>query len=210
MSYAMEHEKWLKGHLMKRNENRLEALKRGHGYGNQLFLEKIWWSLFGHFKGLHPEYEVLDWRGFPFYADFMWMIGSVRIVFEIQDFGSHVQNMERKGHRRELNRGLFMQSLQYMIVYISLDELKENPQLVLSHDTGYSLTLSRSNSWECFNIQQAGERIDASWRPTQSDPTPSRCGPMVGDNCKNRNQAYKTTRAKGEIQSTPFRNVRED
>jgi hypothetical protein len=132
VSYTVEHEKWLKGHLTKRNGKRLDALKRGHGYGNQLFLEKIWWYLFGHFKGLHPEFEVMDWRGFPFYADFMWTVGSIRFLFEIQDFGSHVQNMDRKGHRRELSRGMFMQSLQYMIVYISLDELKENPELVLS------------------------------------------------------------------------------
>lgn len=132
MSYAIEHEKWLKSHLKKRKDSRLDALKRGHGFGNKLFAEKIWWCLFGHFKNLHPEYEVLDWRGFPFYADFMWTIGALRIIFEIQDYGSHVQNLERKGHRRELNRGLFMQSLQYTVVYISLDELKENPELVLS------------------------------------------------------------------------------
>ncbi len=132
MSYIIEHETWLKGHLKKRTGRRLDALKRGHGYGNQLYLEKIWWRLFGHFIGLHPEYEMLDWRGFPFYADFMWIIGSTRIVFEIQDFGSHVQNMDRVGHRRELNRGMFIQSLQCIIIYISLDELKENPELVLS------------------------------------------------------------------------------
>src|SRR5687768_9307657 len=119
MSYTVEQEKWLKGHLTRRNGMRLDALKRGHGYGNQLFLEKIWWSLFGHFKCLHPEFEVMDWRGFPFYADFALIIGSIRIIFEIQDFGTHVQNMDRKRHRRELNRGMFMQSLQYMIVYIS-------------------------------------------------------------------------------------------
>lgn len=132
VSYAVEHERWLKSHLTKRNGTRLDALNRGHGYGNQLFSEKIWWCLFGHFKGLHPEFEVMDWRGYPFYADFMWTVGSIRILFEIQDFGSHVQNMDRKGHRRELNRGMFMQSLQYLIVYISLDELKENPELILS------------------------------------------------------------------------------
>lgn len=132
MSYAIEQEKWLKWHISKRSDNRLDALKRGHGYGNQLFSEKIWWNLFGHFKNLHSEYEILDWRGFPFYADFMWIIGSIRNVFEIQDYGSHVQNMDHKGHRRELNRGMFMQSLQYMIVYVSLDELRDNPELVLS------------------------------------------------------------------------------
>lgn len=132
MSFEVEQERWLKVHLKKRKGLRLDALKRGHGFGNQLFLEKVWWVLFGNFKNLHPEYEVMDWRGFPFYSDFMWIIGSIRIVFEIQDFGSHVHNMDKKGYRRELNRGMFMQSLQFTIVYISLDELKENPDLILS------------------------------------------------------------------------------
>jgi hypothetical protein len=132
VSFEVEQEKWLKRHLKKRKGQRLDALKRGHGFGNQLFVKEFWWKLFGHFNGLHPEYEILDWRGFPFYADFVWIVGTIRIVFEIQDFGSHVQGMDRAGYRRELNRGMFMASLQYKIVYISLDELKENPALVLS------------------------------------------------------------------------------
>jgi hypothetical protein len=132
LSYAVEQEKWLRSHMLKREGSRLEALKRGHGYGNQLFAEKIWWRLFGHFKGLHPEYEVLDWRGFPFYPDFVWMIGTIRIIFEIQDYGTHIQNMDHKKHRRELNRAMFMHSLQYTVINIALDELQENPDLVLS------------------------------------------------------------------------------
>ncbi len=134
MSYEVEQEKWLRSHRLKRkgSRSRLEALRRGHGYGNQLFAEKIWWRLFGHFKGLHPEYEVLDWRGYPFYPDFMWIIGTTRIIFEIQDFGSHVQNMDRKKYRRELIRAMFMNSLQYMVINIALDEIEENPDLVIS------------------------------------------------------------------------------
>jgi len=63
MSFHTEHEKWISDHLKRRKGERLDALKRGHGYGNQLFVERIWWPLAGHFQGLHPEYEVKDWRG---------------------------------------------------------------------------------------------------------------------------------------------------
>ena len=63
MSFDKEHEKWIKWHLSHRRGERKDALKRGHGYGNQMFAEKIWWSLAGHFHNLHPEYEVVDWRG---------------------------------------------------------------------------------------------------------------------------------------------------
>ncbi|WP_238178105.1 hypothetical protein [Paenibacillus contaminans] len=39
MSFQIEHEKWMNDHLKRRKGERLDALKRGHGYGNRLFVE---------------------------------------------------------------------------------------------------------------------------------------------------------------------------
>lgn len=130
MSFVSEHENWLNHHLARRTGERLDALRRGHGYGNRLFVEKVWWGLVGHFLGLHPEYEVRDWQGRSYFVDFMWRVGDVRIVFEIMDYGSH--GTDRTKYRRDLNRGLFLQSQDYILYYIALDELKENPGLVQS------------------------------------------------------------------------------
>lgn len=130
MSFEIEHEKWVNDHLKRRKGERLDALKRGHGYGNQLFAKEIWWSIVGHFLGLHPEYEVKDWRGRSYFVDFMWIAGALRIVFEIMDYGSH--GTDRTKYRRDLNRGLFLQAQDCMVYYISLDELKENPSFILS------------------------------------------------------------------------------
>ncbi|WEK55188.1 MAG: hypothetical protein P0Y55_03735 [Candidatus Cohnella colombiensis] len=130
MSFQSEHEKWLKQHLAKRKGEPLDALKRGHGYGNQLFVERIWWTLVGHFLELHPEYEVRDWRGRSYFVDFMWIVGAIRIVFEIMDYGSH--GTDRSKYRNDLNRGLFLQSQDCVVYYIPLDELKENPSFILS------------------------------------------------------------------------------
>ncbi|MNB80123.1 hypothetical protein D3C75_268810 [compost metagenome] len=109
---------------------RLDALKRGHGYGNRLFVEQVWWPLAGHFQGLHPEYEVKDWRGRSYFIDILWEVGSTRIAFEVMDFGSH--GKERSKYRMDLNRGLFLQSQDCTVLYISLDELKENPSFIQS------------------------------------------------------------------------------
>lgn len=117
-------------HLRRRRGERLDALKRGHGYGNRLFVEQIWWPLAGHFHGLHPEYEVKDWRGRSYFVDLMWVIGGIRIIFEVMDFGSH--GTDRTKYRRDLNRGLFLQAQDCSVYYISLDELKENPSFILS------------------------------------------------------------------------------
>ncbi|MUG44577.1 hypothetical protein [Paenibacillus woosongensis] len=130
MSFQMEHDKWISDHLRRRRGERLDALKRGHGYGNRLFIEQIWWPLAGHFHGLHPEYEVKDWRGRSYFVDFMWVIGAIRIIFEVMDFGSH--GTDRTKYRRDLNRGLFLQAQDCSVYYISLDELKENPSFILS------------------------------------------------------------------------------
>ncbi|AIQ35531.1 hypothetical protein R50345_13460 [Paenibacillus sp. FSL R5-0345] len=130
MGFEREHNEWLCNHLRQRNGERLDALKRGHGYGNRLFVERVWWPLAGHFHGLHPEYEVKDWRGRSYFVDIMWEIGASRIVFEIMDYGSH--GTDRSKYRMDLNRGLFLQSQDCTVLYISLDELKENPSFILS------------------------------------------------------------------------------
>jgi hypothetical protein len=130
MSFEMEHENWITEHLKRRRGERRDALRRGHGYGNRLFAEKIWWELVGHFRDLHPEYEVKDWRGRSYFVDFMWIVGALRIVFEIMDFGSH--GTDRSKYRKDLNRGLYLQSQNCTVFYISLDELKENPGFILA------------------------------------------------------------------------------
>lgn len=130
MSFMVEHEKWIQRHLAKRKGERKDALKRGHGYGNRLFVETIWWLLMGHFIGLHPEYEVKDWRGRSYYVDFMWILGGHYFVFEIMDYGSH--GKDRTKYRLDLNRSLFLQSQGCHYIEISLDELKDNPSFILA------------------------------------------------------------------------------
>jgi hypothetical protein len=129
VGYDVEYEKWIKSHLSKRRGERKEALVRGQGYGNRLFAETIWWNLMGHFTGLHPEYEVKDWRGRSYYVDFVWIMGGLRFVFEIMDYGSH--GKERSKYRLDLNRAMYLQSQECHVTFISLDELKENASFVL-------------------------------------------------------------------------------
>ncbi|MCM3634703.1 MULTISPECIES: hypothetical protein [Paenibacillus] len=149
MSLTIEQDKWLQKHLASRKGERRDALKRGHGYGNQLFIEQIWWPLMGHFNGLHPEYEVKDWRGRAYYVDFMWKLGGYRFVFEIMDYGSH--GKERSKYRMDLNRGLFLQSQGFHYIELSLDDLKENPMFILN------MLQSILSSYLVVTIEQNGE-----------------------------------------------------
>lgn len=119
MGFDIMHQHWLEKHLHCRSGERRSRLERGHGHGERLFLERVWWTVFGNFNKLHPEYEVKDWRGHPYFLDFVWLKGNLKFGFEIKGYGSHVQNTDRIRYRRELNREIFLQSLGFRIVSIS-------------------------------------------------------------------------------------------
>lgn len=128
-AFETEHQQWLMSHLRRRSGERKNRLQRGHGHGERLFLERVWWPLFGHFDHLHPEYEVADWRGHPYFVDFAWIRGQCKFAFEIKGYGPHVQHSDRTRYRRELNRETFLQMLGFRVVSIPYDDLEENPEI---------------------------------------------------------------------------------
>jgi len=95
MGFEDMHAQWLNAHMKRRTGERRSRLQRGHGHGERLFLERVWWPLFGHFDDLHPEYEVIDWRGHPYFVDFVRIRGQLRFAFEIKGYGPHVQHADR-------------------------------------------------------------------------------------------------------------------
>ncbi|CAG5077186.1 Putative uncharacterized protein [Thermobacillus xylanilyticus] len=129
MGFEDMHAQWLNAHLKRRTGERRSRLQRGHGHGERLFLERVWWPIFGHFDDLHPEYEVIDWRGHPYFVDFVWIRGQLRFAFEIKGYGPHVQHADRTRYRRELNRETFLQTLGYRVVSIPYDDLEESPEV---------------------------------------------------------------------------------
>ncbi|CAM3486723.1 hypothetical protein [Marinicrinis lubricantis] len=131
MGFEDAHQYWLNSHLRRRTGERRSRLQRGHGHGERLFLKRVWWPLFGNFEHLHPEYEIVDWRGRPYFIDFVWSCGSFRFALEIKGYGPHVQNTDRIRYRRELNREIYLQSLGYRIVSIPYDELEENADVTI-------------------------------------------------------------------------------
>ncbi|WP_309120804.1 hypothetical protein [Paenibacillus sp.] len=130
--FESAHERWLQSHLDRRTGERRGRLARKR-YAETLFLRQVWWPLFGSFDALHPEYEVADWRGRSYFADFVWLPGSgEKLVFEVKGFGPHVTEMDRRGYCEELNRETFLQGLGYRVVSIPHDDVASRPDVVQS------------------------------------------------------------------------------
>lgn len=132
MKFEKEHAKWLRHHIQKRNGERQGRLARGHREAEKLFCQHIWWTLHGNFDDLHPEFEVLDWRGHSYYCDFAWLTKSVRLVIEIKGFGPHVRDMDRQKYCNELNRETFLTAMGYQVISFSYDDVATRPELCIT------------------------------------------------------------------------------
>jgi hypothetical protein len=132
MSFEKTHASFLSYHLEHRSGERKGRLERGHQHAEILFLKNVWFPYKGHFKNLHPEYEVLDWRGRSYFGDFAYFMELLKFIFEIKGYSTHVQNMDRTKYSEELNRETFMQSLGFRVVSFAYDDVAHRPELCIT------------------------------------------------------------------------------
>jgi hypothetical protein len=129
MDFEQPHSAFIEMHMKQRTGERRGRLERGHREAERLFCEKVWWPLVGNFADLHPEYEVLDWRGIPYYCDFAWVTPNVKLIIEIKGFGSHVRDMDRNKYCYELNRETFLTAMGFQVICFAYDDVAHRPEL---------------------------------------------------------------------------------
>lgn len=129
MNFEEAHEAFVQEHLAKRQGERRNRLERGHAHAEVLFLRNVWWPLRGNFQHLHPEFEVLDWKGYPYYANFAWLPGYIKLIIEIKGYNSHIRNMDRTKFCNELNRETFLFAMGFHIISFAYDDVERRPEL---------------------------------------------------------------------------------
>lgn len=95
---------FLRYHASRRSGERLRRLQEGHGHGERLFLQNVWWPAFEHFENLHPEYEVADFRDGHRFLDFAFIHPVVRLAIEVDGYGPHVTQLSRRQFEDQLVR----------------------------------------------------------------------------------------------------------
>jgi very-short-patch-repair endonuclease len=138
--FETAHAEWIAGHLEQRKGERRGRLERGHRHGETLFVRNVWWELVRSLDHVHPEYEVLDWRGRSYYADFAWLYGCVRLLIEIKGYNTHVKEMDRQKFCNEENRETFLHGMGYNLISFAYDDVEQRPELCM---TLLRLVLSR-------------------------------------------------------------------
>ncbi|MFD1772506.1 DUF559 domain-containing protein [Paenibacillus rhizophilus] len=175
MNVEEAHAAFIEYHLQSRTGERKGRLKRGHRDAEKLFCRSIWWPLQGNFNNLHPEYEVLDWRGLSYFCDFAWLTPFAKLIIEIKGFGPHVTDMDRKKYCNELNRETFLTAMGFQVISFAYDDVAHHPERTI---TLLRMVLSRYQSETSpVNLNSVAEReIIRPCLYARPPPSPHRCG----------------------------------
>ncbi|WP_102261134.1 hypothetical protein [Mesobacillus jeotgali] len=128
MGFEEEYQAFLNAHLQARSGERFRRLQEGHNQAEMLFLKQVWWPLFYHFKYLHPEYEVDDFKDGKRFLDFAYIRPSMRICFEIDGYGPHLKNISRWQFSDNLERQNQLVIDGWTVIRFSFDQVKEKPR----------------------------------------------------------------------------------
>jgi len=133
MEFEQAYEAFMQSHVDRRSGERRGRLVSRNFHGEKLFLQNVWWPLKKSLDGLHPEYEIMDWRGRPYYADFAWRTpwGFI-VLIEIKGYASHVRDLDRSGFDNETNREVFLQGIGYRLLSFSYDNVANKPDICVT------------------------------------------------------------------------------
>lgn len=132
MGFEAAHEAFVKWHSERRTGERRGRLERGHRHGEILFLRNVWYPVMQGFESLHPEFEVPDWRGRSYFADFAWLKGGVKLIIEIKGYAKHVRDMDRQGYCNENNRETFLKAMGFGVISFAYDDVEQRPDLCIT------------------------------------------------------------------------------
>ncbi|WP_042354540.1 hypothetical protein [Bacillus rubiinfantis] len=128
MGFEEEYHTFMNIHLQARTGERLRRLQEGHNHAEMLFLKQVWWPLFFHFKYLHPEYEIDDFKDGKRYLDFAYIRPAFRICLEVDGYGPHLKNISRWQFSDNLERQNQLVIDGWTVIRFSYDQVKENPR----------------------------------------------------------------------------------
>ena len=96
MKFEDAYAAFIKRHVKYRTGPGAQRIEAGLEHAEQLFVEHVWWEAFHHFDGLHPEYEIYDFKDGHRYIDFAYIQPGYRIAMEIDGIGPHWKNITQE------------------------------------------------------------------------------------------------------------------
>jgi len=116
-------------HKKARRGESLRRLVEGHGHGEKMLLEQVWWPAFLNFDNLHPEYEVSDFKDGNRFLDFAFLVKPVMLDIEFDGFNSHAKDISRTKFSDNLMRQNHLVLDGWKVLRFSYDDVVERPRM---------------------------------------------------------------------------------
>ncbi|WP_205699931.1 DNA-binding response regulator [Cohnella luojiensis] len=129
MSFESAHSLFMDKHKKGRRGERLRRLIEGHSHGEKMLLEKVWWPAFQNFDGLHPEYEVSDFKDGNRFLDFAFLSGNIMLNIELDGYNSHAKEISRTKFSDNLMRQNHLILDGWKVIRFSYDDVNDRPRM---------------------------------------------------------------------------------
>lgn len=85
----------------------------------------------GHFRDLHPQFEVLDWRGVSYFCNFAFITSHLKLIIEIKGLDTYASGMDRQTFCNELNRETFLSAMGYQVISFAYEDVANRPEICI-------------------------------------------------------------------------------
>jgi len=129
VAFETAYSKMMERSLRNSSSERKRRLLEKHGAVETLFLAQVWWPAIGNLDGLHPEYEIRDFKdGFRF-IDFAYIPSpNWKLALEIDGFGPHWRNVSRWQFADNLMRQNHLLLGDWRLLRFAYDDIEEKPR----------------------------------------------------------------------------------
>ncbi|WP_342773073.1 DUF559 domain-containing protein [Paenibacillus flagellatus] len=128
--FEQAYQQWLLMHRKVRSGERKRRLDEGHGHAEKRFAETVWWPAFETFDHFHPKYEISDFKDGTRFLDFAYLRGTVRICVEIDGYGSHQRDIDRRKFSDERTRQNHLVIDGWKVIRFSYDDVRKRRDTV--------------------------------------------------------------------------------
>jgi hypothetical protein len=120
---------WLDHHRSLRKGRRLEQIRKGLPYSEEMFARNVWWPAFHHFEYLHPQYEVRDFKDGVRYIDAAYIRPPLKLAIEVDDFTTHCREMDPNDFSDERRRQNHIIIDGWSILRFSYHDVRDRPRV---------------------------------------------------------------------------------
>lgn len=122
------YEEWLRKQAKERKGEARRRLEEGHGQAERAFVENVWWPAVGSLAGLEAEFEIRDYKDGVRYLDFAYRLGSMRVCLEVDGFGPHWRDINRRQFADQWVRQNHLVLDGWTVLRFAYDDVMDRPR----------------------------------------------------------------------------------